>query len=125
MALKLLSIDDSKMVHMVIKKSLAKYDVELTTATNGLEGIEQTQAIKPDIILLDINMPEMDGPEALKKIREIEDFKSTPVIMLTAEDTQKTREGLVELGVNEYLTKPFEESKLVEALKESVELQLK
>ena len=69
--MKILSIDDSRMVHMVIKRALKDYDVEVITAFNGQEGVEKARAENPELILMDVNMPVMGGLEALREIRQI------------------------------------------------------
>ncbi len=111
--MKILSIDDSKMVHMVVAKALRNHDVTHLTAMNGEEGLALAAQEKPDLILLDITMPVMTGLEALAKLKENPATAAIPVVMLTAEGGAETQGQAFDLGVSKYLTKPFTEDVLV------------
>ena len=114
--MKILSVDDSKMVHMVVAKSLKNYDVEHIMAMNGEEGIAKATAEKPDVILMDITMPVMTGLEALAKLKADPATAGIPVVMLTAESATDIQTFAFENGVEKYLTKPFTEDILVTCL---------
>ncbi len=111
--MKILSIDDSKMVHMVVAKALRNHDVTHLTAMNGEEGLALAAQEQPGLILLDITMPVMTGMEALAKLKADAATSAIPVVMLTAEGGSDTQGQAFELGVSKYLTKPFTEEVLL------------
>jgi PAS domain S-box-containing protein len=90
------------------------YDV--TSVRNGLEFLEQAKAAKPDLILTDVHMPQLDGLEAVRKLRADDHLATTPVIVLTALAMPGDRERCLEAGANEYLTKPIDFDGLVETI---------
>ena len=116
MAYKILSIDDSKTVRMIVTRTLKNHDCVVCEAGNGEEGLAVAAREKPDVILLDITMPVMDGITMLGKLREDPDLKGTPVIMLTAESSRENVAHIARLGVRDYLVKPFKEGQLIEKL---------
>jgi len=101
---KILVVDDEKNIVDIIKFNLKKEGYEVVTAANGEEAIAKTYEENPDLILLDIMMPKVDGYEACKKIREKYD---TPIIMLTARAEEVDKVLGLELGADDYVTKPF------------------
>ncbi len=120
--MKILSVDDSKMVHMVIAKALRGHAITHLTALSGEEGVATATAEHPDLILLDITMPTMTGLEALALLKANPATAAIPVVMLTAEGGADTRDRAMELGVSDYLTKPFTEEILLTALSGIVQL---
>lgn len=114
--MKILSIDDSKMVHMVVAKALRNHAITHLTAMNGGEGLALAVQEKPDLILLDITMPVMTGLEALAKLKADPATAAIPVVMLTAEGGSDTQDQAFGLGVAKYLTKPFSEDVLLGCL---------
>jgi len=76
MAKKVLSIDDSKMVHMVVNRTLQPLNITVVTALNGQDGLDKARTEKPDVIILDITMPVMDGLETLAKLKEFPETSS-------------------------------------------------
>jgi CheY-like chemotaxis protein len=123
--MKILSIDDSKMVHMVVAKALRNHDVTHLTAMNGEEGVATAAREKPDVILLDITMPVMTGMEALAKLKADSVTAPIPVVMLTAEGGSDSQDQAFGLGVAKYLTKPFSEDILLACLSGIVSLPAK
>jgi CheY-like chemotaxis protein len=113
---KILSIDDSRIVHMVVTKTLKPLDVEVITAVNGQEGIEKAEAKKPDLIILDSAMPVMDGWEALAALKANPVTKEIPVIMLSAEFGQGEAERARQLGAIDFISKPFTGDALISGL---------
>jgi CheY-like chemotaxis protein len=83
-----------------------KYDV--LTSYNGTDGLNKIHNEKPDLILLDLSLPDMDGLDIAKKIKSDDDLKSTPVIALTAHGLDGDREKALESGCDEFIEKPFE-----------------
>jgi chemosensory pili system protein ChpA (sensor histidine kinase/response regulator) len=91
------------------------------TARDGLDAIGVMQDHKPDIILLDIEMPRMDGYEFASHVRNDERVADVPIIMITSRVGDKHRARAIELGVNDYLGKPYQDSQLLEAMRRLLE----
>ena len=123
MSKKILSIDDSKMVHMVVAKTLKPLGVEIITATDGEEGLAKARNEKPDLILLDATMPVMDGLTALGKLKEGADTRDIPVVMLSADACQENKDKAASLGALNFIDKPFTADSLLDGLKGIIELQ--
>ena len=122
MAHKILSVDDSRTIRMIVKKAFAPYACELFEAENGSEGLALAAREKPDLIILDITMPVMTGIEMLKKLKEEDDLKDIPVIMLTAESGKDNVTSIVKMGVRDYMVKPFKGDQLIERVKHILSL---
>jgi len=113
---KILLIDDEVNITTMAGEALKQQGYEVVTASDGASGLKTAIAEKPDLIVLDRNMPGMDGIEVCRKIRETESLMGVPVIFVTAKDEKREiLDGLAE-GANDYITKPFN----IEELKESV-----
>ena len=123
MALKVLTVDDSKTIRMIVKKAFKPYDCEMSEAENGLEGLEVARQDKPDLIVLDITMPVMNGIEMLGKLKEDPDMKDIPVIMLTAESGKDNVMQIVKMGVTDYIVKPFKGEQLIDRAEKIVNLE--
>jgi len=100
---------------------LARQGHTLLVATNGEDGLAKAKAEKPDLILLDIMMPRIDGYEVARRIREDAEISATPIIMLSAKAQDDDVKKGMEVGVNEYITKPFSPENLVRVVKEYLE----
>lgn len=125
MAVKILTVDDSSTIRMIIKKAFRSFDCTVLSATNGVEGLAAANREKPDLILLDYTMPIMDGFEMLNKMKSDPDLKKIPVIMLTAEAGKETVMKIAKLGVRDYLIKPFKEELVVDRVGRHLELKQK
>lgn len=125
MPVKILSVDDSKTIRMIVKRTFAPFDVTVIEATNGEEGLAAATAEKPDLVVLDITMPVMDGVTMLTKLKENPDIKHIPVIMLTAESGRENVAYIAKLGVRDYLVKPFQDTQLIEKVQRVIQLQPK
>ncbi len=123
--MKILSVDDSKTIRLIVKRTFAPYDCTVCEATNGEEGLTAAANEKPDLIVLDITMPVMDGVTMLTKLKENPDLKNIPVIMLTAESGRENVAYIAKLGVRDYLVKPFKDDQLIEKVKRVITLQPK
>jgi two-component system, cell cycle response regulator len=110
---KILSVDDSKTIRLVLARLFRPFTCTLYEAANGEEGLAMAVAQKPDLIILDYNMPVMDGLAMLRRLREDAGLKRTPVIMLTAESGCENIAAVARLGVRDYITKPFREDQLL------------
>jgi len=114
MAKKILSVDDSRTIRLIVTKAFRPYDCQVCEASNGEEGLAAAARERPDLILLDVTMPVMDGVTMLTKLKENEELKSIPVIMLTAESGRDNVLQIARLGIRDYLVKPFKEDQLIE-----------
>ena len=111
-------VDDSVTVRKVTSRLMERRGWKVTTAKDGLEAVEQLQNVHPDIVLLDIEMPKMDGFEVLRSVRRDERLKNLPIIMITSRSGEKHQQQALELGVNAYLGKPFQEAGLMSTIEE-------
>jgi two-component system cell cycle response regulator len=125
MATKILTVDDSKTIRMIIKRTFANYDCDIHEASNGQEGLTLAAAQPPDLIILDITMPIMDGITMLGRLKETAALKSIPVIILSAESGRENVAFIAKLGVRDYLVKPFKEEQLIEKVSRIVSLHKK
>jgi DNA-binding response OmpR family regulator len=107
---RILAVDDEERVLNFLRSKLKASGYEVLTASNGLEALEQAQAQEPDLIVLDLLMPRMDGLETLKELRT---FSSVPVILLSAKGADTDRIKGLGLGADDYLPKPFNPDELV------------
>ena len=114
MPTKILAIDDDTAMTELLTLLLQSHDFEIITANSGREGIELVQEIRPDIILLDLMMPDMDGWETCKKIRE---FSNTPIVVLSALNNPGMVASALDAGADDYLIKPVPSSLLVAHIK--------
>ena len=109
---KILIVDDSRTI-VVLINSILKEDYDTVTASDGLEALEVNQREKPDLILMDVEMPNMNGYEACIQIKARSKNTFTPVIFITSKgDLQSMKTGL-KAGAEDYLTKPFEPEELL------------
>jgi len=111
---KILVVDDEKRMVRFIQLNLEQDGFQVLTAYNGAEALEQVRTQLPDLILLDIMMPDISGFEVLKRIREV---NSVPVIMLTAKGEEDDRIQGLELGADDYITKPFSPREMVSRIR--------
>ncbi len=125
MPVKILSVDDSRTIRIIVGRAFQQYDCQMCEAGNGEEGLAVAAREKPDLILLDVTMPVMDGVTMLTKLKEDPELKSIPVIMLTAESGRENVLHIAKLGVRDYLVKPFKENQLIEKVERIVPLQKK
>ena len=122
MSAKILSVDDSKTIRMIVARTLKNYDCVVCEAANGEEGLAVAASENPDVIILDITMPVMDGITMLSKLREDAALKAIPVVMLTAESSRENIAQIARLGVRDYLVKPFKDEQLIEKISRIVPL---
>lgn len=119
--LKVLVIDDSNTIRRTAETLLAKAGCNVATASDGFDSLAKIVDIKPDVIFIDIMMPRLDGYQTCALIKNNDEFKSTPVIMLSSKDGlfDKAKGRIV--GADDYLTKPFGRAELLDALERYVE----
>lgn len=111
-----LVVDDSITVRRVTQRLLERNGMRVVTAKDGLEAVSVLQDEIPDVILLDIEMPRMDGYEVASHVRNDPRLRQVPIVMITSRVGEKHRARAIELGVNEYLGKPYQEGQLLQAI---------
>jgi two-component system cell cycle response regulator len=122
---KILTVDDSKTIRLIVAKAFKTFDCDVFEAANGVEGLAVASREQPDIIILDLTMPIMDGAEMLSKLKSHADLRNIPVIMLTAEAGRENVLKIAKLGVRDYLIKPFKEELIVERVGRVIDLKPK
>ncbi len=110
---KILAVDDSKTVRRLAQQVLRDFDCEVSEAANGFKALFAMERILPDLILLDVNMPTMDGLEMLTLLSSKPELKAIPVIMLTSPADHSVSGELAALGVSATLMKPFTPAELI------------
>jgi len=111
-------VDDSITIRKVTERMLARHGLKVVTAKDGIDAVAQLQDMKPDVMLLDIEMPRMDGYEVATHVRNDDRLKDLPIIMITSRTGDKHRDKAMEIGVNKYMGKPFQEDDLMENINE-------
>jgi chemosensory pili system protein ChpA (sensor histidine kinase/response regulator) len=106
-------VDDSITMRKASGNLLKRLGFEVMTARDGIDALSQLHEHKPDIILLDVEMPRMDGFEFASIVRNDSNFRYLPIIMITSRTGQKHRDRAMEIGVNAYLGKPYQEEELI------------
>jgi len=101
---KILVVDDEPKIRMFIRANLEARDYEVHLAQDGVEAVEMAARLMPDVIVLDVNMPRMDGIEACKRIRE---WSNVPIIILSVREDEKDKVKALNEGADDYVTKPF------------------
>ena len=107
-------VDDSLTVRKITSRLLARSGFQVVTAKDGVDAMEQLADALPDVMLLDVEMPRMDGFELTKRMRQDPRTRTLPIIMITSRTADKHRQYAMELGVNAYLGKPYHEEELLE-----------
>ncbi len=110
---KILLVEDNISIQYLIKVTLVEAGFDLVIAGDGQEGIRKALNIKPNLILMDITLPLIEGYTAIKTLREMEEFKEIPLIVLVGEVTEEVRDKIIQAGGNDYLTKPIQEADLL------------
>ena len=114
---KIIIIEDDEAITWLLEFNLKKQGYDVVSAADGLEALQMLQEEKPDLVLLDIMLPEVDGYEICRTLRSWDEFKKTPVIMLTAKKEELDVVLGLELGADDYVTKPFNVRELVSRIK--------
>ncbi|MGX6977938.1 response regulator YycF [Vagococcus elongatus] len=117
---KILVVDDEKPISDIVKFNLTKEGYEVFTAYDGEEAIAKVEEVEPDLILLDLMLPKIDGLEVCREVRKKYDM---PIIMVTAKDSEIDKVLGLELGADDYVTKPFSNRELVARVKANLRRQ--
>lgn len=106
-------VDDSELIRRMLEYALKSKGYSVVVAEDGLEALELLARTPCDLVLLDINMPRMDGLSVIKALRESEEWADLPIIVLTAASELTDRDRAMELGATDYMLKPFKPSELL------------
>ena len=113
---KILVVDDEVYLLQILDFSLGAEGYDVVTAEDGEQAINKAKSEQPDLIVLDIMMPKVDGYEACRKLKQDPSMKDVPVILLTAKGRDIDRKLGLEVGADDYITKPFSPNKLLEKI---------
>ena len=113
---KILIVEDSESQRQALSLHLKKRGFEVVTAENGKVAVAMVQTEKPKLVLMDMNMPELDGWEATRQIKALPENEELPVVALTAEDMEGDRERALQVGCVDYQTKPLDVPKLLDQI---------
>jgi chemosensory pili system protein ChpA (sensor histidine kinase/response regulator) len=115
-----LVVDDSLTVRKITTRLLSREGFRVESAKDGVDALEKMNDLIPDLVLLDVEMPRMDGFELARVMRADERLRAVPIIMITSRTADKHRNRALELGVNEYLGKPYQEEQLLDSIAEQL-----
>lgn len=121
----ILVVDDEPHIRQILKFTLEKAGYHVVACANGIEALERMKRVKPNLVLLDVMMPEMDGYEVCRKMREDFGLSQIPVIMLSAKGDQTDKVVGLEKGANDYLVKPYSNEELLLRVKNVLEWNIK
>ncbi|MFA6170435.1 MAG: response regulator [Candidatus Margulisiibacteriota bacterium] len=114
--IKVLVVDDEPDVVSLLEVLLNSYGYSVISAADGQQALEKARTERPDLIILDVMLPKLDGYKVARMLKFDENFSKIPIIMLTAKVTDKDKETGIETGADVYLTKPFETDKLLASI---------
>lgn len=117
--MKILVVDDSRIMRTIVKNSILKHDkyvYEFLEASNGLDALKIIKEEKIDLLLLDWNMPQLNGVDLVIELRSEEKYSTLPIIMITSEAAKYNVIEAVKAGVNDYLIKPVNDTRLMEKI---------
>lgn len=121
--IRIVYVEDDKDIRFPISQILTILGYEVMCANNGQQGIEAAESWKPDIILMDLRMPVMDGPTAIRLLRRNPATSDIPIFVLSAYSDAKTRDLCKHLGVNKFMSKPIDVDRVDAAIKETLKRQ--
>jgi two-component system chemotaxis response regulator CheY len=113
----ILTVDDSASMRMLLKASLTAQGFSIEAAVDGRHGLERMHEVQPDLLITDINMPEMDGFELIEAVRALPQFRGTPILVLSTEFSDDKKARAREAGATGWITKPFDAAKLASAIR--------
>ena len=118
---KILYVEDNEMNRDMLSRRLSRKNYEVLLAFDGQEGLEKMKVEKPDLVLMDMGLPVLDGWEATKNAKSDEEIKNIPIIALTAHALESDREKALECGADDFDTKPVDFKRLLEKIKSFVD----
>jgi len=107
---RVLVVDDEKQIRRVLKTALASYGYAVAEAASGREGLSQTALFRPDLIILDLGLPDLEGAEVIRRLRE---WTQTPIIVLSVREREDDKIEALDAGADDYMTKPFSMGELL------------
>jgi len=116
-------VDDSITVRKVTERLLKRYNYKIITAKDGVDALTVMIEQTPDIMLLDVEMPRMDGYELATTMRNDTRLKTVPIIMITSRTGDKHRQRALDIGVNQYMGKPYQEQELIENIRALIDIE--
>ena len=117
MTTKVLAIDDSRTIRNLLRVSLEGAGFEYHSACDGVEGVEQFSEVEPDVVITDINMPNLDGFGVIEELRGTDINSKVPILVLTTESAPEMKARARNAGATGWITKPFDDASLIFALK--------
>lgn len=121
MSKSILAVDDSSSVRKMVKFALRTKGHEVVTAADGQEGLEKLMEGDYHLIILDINMPRLDGFGLLKQLKRMPERADIPILMLTTEGQEEDRDRALSMGVTTYMVKPFKPTELISTVEKMIE----
>jgi len=115
--MRVLVIDDEPPIRKLLKVSLSAHGYEIDECATGMDGINRTAIFKPDILIIDLGLPDIDGKDVVKAIRE---WSQTPIIVLTVRDQEQEKIEALDAGADDYVTKPFSVGELMARMRVSL-----
>jgi two-component system, chemotaxis family, chemotaxis protein CheY len=116
----ILTVDDSASMRQMVAFTLKSAGFTVVQAADGVEGLEVAQGTKVALVLVDQNMPRMDGISMVKAMRKLPQYKSTPILMLTTESSDQMKAAGKAAGATGWLVKPFDPARLIEVVKKVI-----
>jgi len=113
----ILTVDDSASMRMLLKASLTAQGYRIEAAEDGRRGLERLAEVKPDLVITDINMPEMDGFELIEAVRADPEHRGLPILVLSTEFSDEKKARARAAGATGWITKPFDANKLGSAIR--------
>lgn len=117
MTLKVLAIDDSKTIRELLRSVMEEAGFDYTSAVDGVDGVERYAEVRPDIVITDINMPNMDGYGVIDAIRKGNIDNQVPILVLTTESGDKLKQRARQAGATGWIVKPFDDVSLVSVIR--------
>jgi len=118
--IKVLAIDDSRTIRSILRATLEQADFDFFSAEDGVEGVAEFAKVDPDVVITDINMPNMDGFGVIDALRSGENPTSVPILVLTTESSPELKARARDAGATGWIVKPFEDTALIGVLRRVV-----
>jgi CheY-like chemotaxis protein len=119
----ILTIDDAKAVRLLVEKALSTFDCEVNEASNGFNGLFAMEKVRPDLMLVDVSMPVMNGIDMLERVKSAPEVSDIPIIMMTSRSDHAYMAEIMALGAKDTLMKPFSEADLLEKIRGVLKLE--
>ena len=124
MAARILVVEDSRIMRQMVRAALSDDDYEVHEREDGRQGLEAVSTLAPDLVITDVNMPEMDGLALVRAVRQLPSFRVTPVIVLTTESADDMKQSGRAAGATGWIVKPFDPGQLRDVVTRVLEARL-